>query len=228
MCSFFTEVKTQGSTAKSDSIPPLSRYIISGGLMLTGLYLNEESRKRDVQEWVTDRWNPVDSKIDDYTQYMPLGILLLSNAFSGISSEEWKMQAKHILISQTTTLGVVYLLKYATDTSRPSGGSLSFPSGHTAHAFGAAAALHCHYKDKNKWLALSGYIPAIWTGVMRVARDKHWASDVLFGAGLGMITTYWTYHIIKKDKRRAKQKENRTNLSFGASQNGIGITMSWH
>ena len=65
----------------------------------------------------------------------------------------------------------------------------SFPSGHTTSAFAAAAAVS---SETSRWWPNTRWIigPALFTGaaltgVSRMYNNRHWASDVLVGAGLG-------------------------------------------
>ena len=37
------------------------------------------------------------------------------------------------------------------------------------------------------WYAVGGYAVATFTGVMRVLNNRHWISDVLSGAGIGIL-----------------------------------------
>jgi membrane-associated phospholipid phosphatase len=65
----------------------------------------------------------------------------------------------------------------------------SFPSGHTTSAFAAAAAVS---SETSRWWPNARWIvgPALFTGaaltgVSRMYNNRHWASDVLVGAGIG-------------------------------------------
>ena len=59
----------------------------------------------------------------------------------------------------------------------------------------AKCLLFYEYKDSNLWYASSGYLFATATGVLRIANNKHYASDVLTGAGIGtavgLLVSYW-------------------------------------
>lgn len=74
-------------------------------------------------------------------------------------------------------------LKLATDRTRPDGGSHSFPSGHTSTAFATAAVLQSHFGWK---VGVPAYVLAGYVATSRVANAHHFASDVVFGAGIGL------------------------------------------
>ena len=64
----------------------------------------------------------------------------------------------------------------------------AFPSGHAATAFAVASVIERHFGYRAAWptLALATYV-----GVSRLHNNRHYVSDVLFGASVGM-TTGWT------------------------------------
>ena len=76
-------------------------------------------------------------------------------------------------------------IKYAVDRRRPDGGVRAFPSGHTSATFATAEVIREHYG----WgwgapiYALGGYV-----SVSRMVDNKHWASDVVFGAAIGIAS----------------------------------------
>ena len=99
--------------------------------------------------------------------------------------------------------GAVTTLKYTTDQVRPDGSSAnSFPSGHTANAFFGATILAKEYADKSVLIAIGGYSVATATGALRILNNRHWASDVLAGAGIGILSGEVAYIVYPwlKDK----------------------------
>jgi membrane-associated phospholipid phosphatase len=62
----------------------------------------------------------------------------------------------------------------------------SFPSGHTAIAFALATTLSGETRDH--WSDAGFYTLATLTGFSRVNDDKHWLSDTVFGAALGIMS----------------------------------------
>ena len=64
----------------------------------------------------------------------------------------------------------------------------SFPSGHTAHLFGLAGTLHRELKD-TPWVPFLVYPVATATAVSRVVGRKHWVTDVVAGAAVGLFSS---------------------------------------
>ncbi|MFB6317981.1 phosphatase PAP2 family protein [Saccharicrinis sp. FJH54] len=73
----------------------------------------------------------------------------------------------------------------AQDWRGPFGGR-SFWSGHTATVFGVASVIAEMYKD-HKLIPIIAYTSATLTGLSRIHDEKHWPSDVFFGAVIGTV-----------------------------------------
>ena len=86
-------------------------------------------------------------------------------------------------------------IKYSAKEMRPDGSTAnSWPSGHTATAFVGASLLHKEYGlTRSPWWSVAGYGVATATGVMRVLNNRHWISDVMSGAGIGIMSTELGY-----------------------------------
>ena len=86
-----------------------------------------------------------------------------------------------LLISE----GITQTLKYATRRERPDlSGPTSFPSGHAADTFAFATALERHLGWR---YAAPAYAIASYVGISRVPANRHWLSDAVFGAAVGVI-----------------------------------------
>jgi hypothetical protein len=92
---------------------------------------------------------------------------------------------RDLLRAQISAVSWTYALKYTFDRTRPNGEPRSFPSGHVSAAFATAMVLEEHYGWK---LGVPAFAAAAYTAVSRVTDNKHWASDVMFGAFLGMAS----------------------------------------
>jgi len=91
--------------------------------------------------------------------------------------------AKRLIASMAATTATVLLLKAATNRERPDGSDRdSFPSGHAASSFAAAAVLDRTYGHAAGWTAygLAGFVAA-----SRVVGNRHFFSDVVAGAVIG-------------------------------------------
>lgn len=134
---------------------------------------------------------------DDYTQYAP-AIAIYSLDWAGI-------KAKHNFRDRTLVVATSYLImgaavqtmKTSFGIERPDGSNFhSFPSGHTATVFVGAHILFKEYKDVSPWIGIGGYTVATATGAMRVFNKKHWVSDVVAGAGIGILSAEVGYMLL--------------------------------
>lgn len=78
----------------------------------------------------------------------------------------------------------VQALKYTVQRERPDhSNNVSFPSGHAAGGFAAAVVLTRHYGWK---AGIPAYAGATYIAAARVHDNKHYLSDVIFGAAMGI------------------------------------------
>lgn len=75
-------------------------------------------------------------------------------------------------------------LKLAVGRTRPDSGRYSFPSGHTSSTFANATVLHRHFGWK---VGLPAYGLATYVAASRLQENRHFASDVIFGAAVGIV-----------------------------------------
>jgi membrane-associated phospholipid phosphatase len=75
-------------------------------------------------------------------------------------------------------------LKLTVGRSRPNNGRFSFPSGHASATFANAAVLQRHFGWK---AGLPAYGVATYVAASRLQDNRHYASDVIFGAALGIV-----------------------------------------
>lgn len=125
-------------------------------------------------------------------------------------------------------------IKYTAKEMRPDGSTAnSFPSGHTATAFTAATIMHKEYGlTRSPWWSVFGYGCAATTGIMRTLNNRHWISDVLVGAGIGVISTDLGYMcadwIFKKKGINREPLKGNTDLwdkpSFFKLELGMQMT----
>lgn len=147
----------------------------------------------------------VGQKFDDYIQYSPLAAQLIT-AMAGVKGtsdgNRWKVLVADAAAAATMAL-VTNGIKYAVNRERPNGSSNSFPSGHTATAFMGATLLTHEYGRVSIWIPIAAYSVATMTGVMRIMNNKHYVSDVVVGAAIGILSAefgYWVSDKCFKDK----------------------------
>ena len=173
------------------------------------------------------------SEIDNYTQYVPLALTIGLHLGGYEGRSDWPRFWASAAASAAIMAGFVNGIKYTTSEMRPDGSTRnSWPSGHTATAFMAATILHKEYGlTRSPWFSLGAYTIATATGVMRVLNNRHWISDVLSGAGIGILSVELGYGIcdllfkgrglLRNDL--AYYPDLRKNPSFFAISMGIGF-----
>ena len=69
--------------------------------------------------------------------------------------------------------------------------------------------MHHEYGDKSIWYSIGAYSCATAVGMLRVAGNAHWISDVFAGAGFGMLSTELVYltHQYKWDKEHLRRMD---------------------
>jgi membrane-associated phospholipid phosphatase len=130
------------------------------------------------------------TEIDDYTQFFgPAAVVGLKLA--GVEGRsDWPRLLANAGMSYGLMALMVNVIKNSAKEMRPDGSTAnSWPSGHTATAFVGATLLHKEYGlTRSPWYSVAGYGVATATGVMRVLNNRHWISDVLSGAGIGILS----------------------------------------
>ena len=141
------------------------------------------------------------------------------------------VEGKNTFIDRTALLGLSggflalteFTTKYTTHRLRPNKTDyLSFPSGHTGLAFMGAEFLAQEYSEKSPVYTIIGYTAAVTTGVFRMYNRDHWFSDVVAGAGFGILSTKAAYLIYPylRNKLTHKDKYGRSTMVMPTYQNG--------
>jgi len=170
------------------------------------------------------------TKAESYFEFAPI-VMVYGLDFVGV-------EGKNTFIDQTALLGLSggifgatgYLTKYFTHRLRPNKADYySFPSAHTATAFIGAEFLAQEYSEKSPVYTVIGYTIAVTTGVFRMYNRDHWFSDVVAGAGFGVLSTKAAYLIYPylRNKLTHKGKGGKSTMIMPTYQNGApGLSLA--
>ena len=171
-------------------------------------------------------------KIDDISQFVPSLSVYALNAL-GIKGKNNFKDRTIILGTASLIMGsTVTGMKKLTSIERPDGSNkFSFPSGSTAIAFMGAEFLYQEYKDVSIWYGISGYLVATGTGFLRMYNNRHWFTDVVTGAGIGILSTkiaYWIHPVVKKTLFKDKKEIDGFVIPFyNGKEYGLALSMSF-
>lgn len=134
-------------------------------------------------------------RYDDYIQFAPIASVFALKACGLKSEHNWASMATLSLGSGIILAAMTIPTKNIIQQERPCGNIFtSFPSGHTGTAFMGAEIIRREYGKEYPGIAIAGYVVATGVGAMRIYNNRHWASDVLAGAGFGILSAsimYW-------------------------------------
>lgn len=151
------------------------------------------------------------NSFDDYTQYAPLAAKYIMKACGVKGRSSWLRMFVSDAFAAAIMAATVNTMKYTITMPRPTGGATnSFPSGHTATAFMSATLLNKEFGHLSPWIPITSYALASATAVGRQLNLRHWLSDVLVGAGIGVVSAelgYYFADLIFKEKGLKYQKE---------------------
>ena len=187
-------------------------YIVPIGLTGWAVFNNDEWIREKVQEGYNDKTGKVSSVITTLGDgWFQLSTLSLVFAFGGDKEKSVAKESVKAFV-EAGLLGEV--VKMLSGRSRPDSGNGnmdftgpsftkdSFYSGHTTIAFAAAAVWGAEYHVE--WLT---YPLAALVGLTRIYNDKHWTSDVFFGAITGILIG--RMHVIHYDEQRKNQDNEK-------------------
>ncbi|MHA4895343.1 phosphatase PAP2 family protein [Pedobacter sp. PWIIR3] len=165
---------------------------------------------------------------DDYLQFAPAAAVYALN-LAGIKGRHSLGDATgYFLLSELIMNATVHSIKKISSRERPDhSGFNSFPSGHTANAFATAEFLKQEYKDVSPWYGYAGYGVASATGILRMYNNRHWLSDVVAGAGFGILSTKVAYLLYPKLKTLVMGKRGANyNLVPSYQQKHFGFSFN--
>lgn len=187
-----------------------------------GLFEGSIGLRRMVQR----HYEGFSTQVDEYTIHVPVAMVVGLNV-AGI-------EGKYHFTEQGLLLGMSHLLnrtltnnmKGLFNIERPDGSSMdAYPSGHTSKAFAYATFFHKEYGARSIWYSVAGYSFATATGAIRILNDKHWLSDVLGGAAVGIISAEVVYAVYPYIQRKVASSYLRFNQPMAVMpfyQSGAG------
>lgn len=143
---------------------------------------------------------------EEYLMWAPSASIYLLDAFKVRTQHTFK---EHLIIdagSIVITGGIGYAMRLVSrHINAYTTHNTEFPSGHTANAFRGAEIFHQELKGRSPLLSYSGYLVATSVGIIRIYKQAHLFTEVLAGAGLGILSTkltYWVFDKVKYGKKR--------------------------
>lgn len=195
LCSF---AEAWGGNIDKDSLtykreaPAYLMPAIGGGLVLAGSLLDFDHGGRTLGMPYTPSFS---YKADEVLRFVPAAALVGMKAF-GVENRT-KRWSELIVRSAASTaiMGLsVEATKRLVGRVRPDGSDdRSFPSGHSAAAFLTASLFAKEYGHLSPWYSAGAYGVATSTAMLRRINDHHWMSDVMVGAGIGILSTELAY-----------------------------------
>ena len=205
-CPYFAQAQTQ-DTLESQNKGSIKPFILPAafiGYGLVSLTNNNPLRRLDLRVTNGIKQNAPSffTRADDYLRYAPAAALYALH-LGGIKGKNSLADATGIYLLTTAISGTLVISsKHISQRTRPDGSDdHSFPSGHSTTAFASAEFLYQEYKDLSPWYGYAGYTVATTTAVLRLYNKKHWLSDVIAGAGFGILSTKASYLLYPKIKQ---------------------------
>jgi membrane-associated phospholipid phosphatase len=212
----------------TDSIPGRSNntvrpidaksFILPGALIGTGALLTFSASALDslVQEEIQEAVPGFHSGVDNIFMVAPTVAVFGLNA-AGVKGKHSILRAtEYYIVALLISVGTSEIMKEVIHVQRPDGSNdQSFPSGHTTNAFMGAEFLHQEYGHRSAWYTAAGYTTATATGLLRMANNRHWLGDVVAGAGIGILSTRFSYWLVPRlNKAIRKDKHPPAVLKF--------------
>jgi membrane-associated phospholipid phosphatase len=115
------------------------------------------------------------------------------------------------IVTATLTEGI----KVSVRRRRPNGGNLSFPSGHTSATTATASVLQREFGWK---IGVPAYSLAAYVAISRLSERAHYASDLAFGAAIGVVAG-----------RSVTLRRGKHEITFAplGSPGGAGGAVTW-
>lgn len=211
-----------------------TQLILPGALLAAGIVgtYTLDGFKNSVRDHISGYKTGRKFKADEYIQYLPAAGYVGLGFIPGIKTRN---NFKQRLMAGVTAYAVmavaVNAMKYSFKHPRPGSGTRnSFPSGHSATAFTGAELIRIEYGN---YIGCAGYAVALTVGVLRIYNDRHWVTDVLGGAAIGILSARVGYWLLPLEQKLFKlDKNNDRNKSLAilpmlGETNGMALSMQF-
>jgi membrane-associated phospholipid phosphatase len=189
---------SMGQDSSSIAFKPESftqRSLLPMGLLSTSILYNDNYLDKRIVKLGSISSPALNSA--NIIQYSPAAIMIALKAAGLEGRSDWP----RMITADGTAVAIQAIItqatKHALKRERPDGRAHnSYPSGHTATAFMCAQMLHKEYGETvSPWISVGGYGIAATTGIFRVVANRHWCSDVMGGAAIGIFSTELGYEL---------------------------------
>ncbi len=202
--------------------PGQAALIIAGALLVSGMF--DTPLNQGMQAWRTPTTNSFARIGNKFGAGQLLAPALATAWVAGaaLGDDGVRRASGHALVAAGAAGLAVTALKWTVGRGRPSNGfdagqfdafefeDSSFPSGHTAMAFSVASSLS---RDiRGRWDDVALYGAATLTGLARMNDNKHWLSDVVGGAVIGIFAGKWA---------------TRGNRKVAAGPSGVAVRLEF-
>lgn len=173
-------------------------------------------------EWINhNRWHIADPfllLVTNTTAYVAILIALTVLVVGFVRKwDEVKWKGYQLVSAYIANAIVVSAMKHLVNRERPfvhnpliekltSGGSPSFPSGHTADAF--VIAMSVALIGTRRWIVAAVWIWACLVGYTRMALGVHYPSDVIGSLLIGSVNAYWVHLFFLRKKEKMEKDAN--------------------
>jgi membrane-associated phospholipid phosphatase len=115
-----------------------------------------------------------------------------------IGNKKAAIVGRDIVRAQVLSQVLVQSIKFSVRRERPDGSNRqSFPSGHSSSAFATATVLNRHYGWK---IGVPAYALGSYVALARMSWNRHHATDVVMGAGMGIASARTVTMSVGKSK----------------------------
>lgn len=163
-------------------------------------------------------------------QYIPMAMPWVMKAAGAPTASGWGRMAVSHGAALAIMAGAVSSLKDACHSVRPDGSDPhSFPSGHSAWAFMGATMAARELGGISPWYTIGAYALATGVAVERAIDMHHYPTDVMAGAGIGILATQIGYMIgdliFGHSQLSIKPHELRPNSNFSFLSLSTGLAL---